>query len=192
MPSLVTTNTPYQAATKVLERDYLNELDLIPQQYEPIINTYTPKDRRRFIQFLPYTGLGDMAEKDEGTAPIFDSPNEMIPFYTTFSTYALGGMVTYEASIEDPLDLLAKIPRMLAQSERDTIDKLAVGMLNLGFSAAKPLPDGQPLFSTAHPLDPVVTPTGVVSRSGLTYSNSLGNAQLTPEMFVRPTCSRNS
>ena len=179
--NLWTTNGPFQAATHQLDEKYKDELNNVPPQYTVCINEYTPKDRRRYVQMLPYTGLGNMPEKDEGAAPTFDSPNEMIPFTAVFSTFALAAAVSREATVEDPLDILAELPGMMAKSSRNTKDLLAVGMLNNGFSPAKPLPDGQPLFSGSHPLNPVVTPTGVVSNIGQTFSNSLGNTQPTPE-----------
>ena len=179
--SLWTTNAPFQAATHQLDEKYKDELNNVPPQYTVCINEYTPKDRRRYVQMLPYTGLGNFPEKGEGAAPVFDSPNEMIPFTAIFSTFALAAAVSREATVEDPLDILAELPAMMAKSSRNTKDLLAVGMLNNGFSPSKPLPDGQPLFSGAHPLNPVVTPTGVVSNIGQTFSNSLGNSQPTPE-----------
>ena len=178
---LYTTNNSFIASTHLLDEKYKDETDSVPAQYDVIMNTYTPKDRKRYVQMLPYTGLGNFIQKGEGEAPTFDSPNEMIPFTAVFSTYALAAAVSREATVEDPLDILTEIPSMMAKSARNTKDLLAVAMLNLGFSGLKLLPDAQPLFSPAHVLNPVVTPTGVVSRIGQTFSNSLGNTQMTPE-----------
>jgi hypothetical protein len=178
---LWTTNGSFQASTKLLDEKYKDETDTVPPQYEVVINEYTPKDRKRYVQMLPYTGLGNFIAKGEGEAPVFDTPNEMIPFTAIFSTYALAAAVSREAQVEDPLDILAELPAMMAKASRNSKDGLAVSMLNLGFSATKALPDGQPLFSSAHPLNPIVTPTGVVSRIGQTFSNSIANTQPTVE-----------
>lgn len=175
------TNSSFIASTHLLDDKYKDELSTVPPQYPGIINEYTPKDRKRYVQFLPYTGLGNFVQKGEGAAPTFDSPNEMIPFTAQFSTFALACAVSREAQVEDPLDMLAEIPAMMAKAARNTKDLLAVSMLALGFSAAKPIADGQPLFSTQHPLNPIVTPNGVLSRIGQTYSNSLQNLQPTVE-----------
>ena len=175
------TNSPFQASTKAITEKYKDETNAVPAQYTVIMNEYTPKDRRRFVQMLPFTGLGNLIQKGEGEAPTFDSPNEMIPFTAIFSTYALAAAVSKEATLEDPLDIMSELPGMFVKSNRNTKDLLAVSQLNLGFSSLKLLPDGQPLFSTAHVLNPIVTPTGVVSRIGQTFSNSLGNSQPTPE-----------
>lgn len=181
MAGLWTTNSPFQASTKLLDEKYKDELSNVPAQYTVVLNEYTPKDRKRYVQFMPYTGLGQYEEKGEGEAPIFDTPNEMIPFTAVFSTFALAAAVSREAQVEDPLEILGEIPAMMAKSSRNTKDFLAVAPLNLGFSPLKLLPDGQPLFSTIHPLNPIVTPTGVVSRIGQTFSNSIQNTQPTPE-----------
>lgn len=178
---LVTTNTSFQAATKLLDAKYKDELSSVPPQYQVVLNEYTPKDKKRYVQMLPYTGLGQFVQKGEGEAPLFDSPNEMIPFQAVFSTYALAAAVSREAQVEDPIDFLSELPEMFAKAARNTKDQLAVAQLNLAFSPLKPIADGQPLISTSHPLNPIVTPTGVVSRIGQTYSNSLGNSQPTPE-----------
>lgn len=179
--ALWTTNSPFIASTHLLDAKYKDELSNVPPQYTVCINEYTPKDKRRYVQFLPYTGLGNFRQKGEGDAPTFDAPNEMIPFTAIFSTYALASAVSREATVEDPLDILAELPGMMAKACRNTKDLLAVGMHNNAFSPAKPISDGQPLCSSAHPLNPIVTPTGVVSRIGQTFSNSIGNTQPTPE-----------
>lgn len=179
--ALWTTNNPFQASHLLLDEKYKDETSGVPQQYEVVINEYTPKDRKRYVQMLPYTGLSQYQAKGEGEAPVFDTPNEMIPFMAVFSTYALAAAVSREAQVEDPLDILAELPAMFAKSARNTKDQLAVAMLNLGFSPLKPLPDGQPLFSTQHPLNPIITPTGTVSRIGQTFSNSISNTQPTVE-----------
>ena len=181
MPIGITTNTTIQGQTKVIEKAYLSETDKVPPQYQNIIATLSSDDRRRFVTFLPYAGLGAFQEKTEGMAPAFDSPFEMIPFTAVYNTYALAAMVSEEAELEDPIDLKGKLPRMLAKAERNTKDLQIANLLNLGFSPTMLGADGQPLFSTVHPLGPIATPTGVVSQIGQTFSNSLGNSDLTPE-----------
>jgi hypothetical protein len=181
MAGIWTTEGSFQASTKMVEKKFLDERDRIPLQYETILNTYTPEKRARFVTFLPMAGLGFFQSKDEGEAPKFDTPNEMIPFTAFFQTFALAAAITKEATLEDPVDMWGKIPRMMANSERKTKDLLAAAMINLGFRTDNPISDGQPLFSTVHPLNPIVTPTGIVARGGQYQSNSMGASQLTAE-----------
>lgn len=182
---LMTTNTSFQKQSKVIHRDYLNERNDIPEQWRRFFNEYTPPKRGSFIQYMPIVGLGNFYQKDEGAAPVFDSPSEGLPFFTKFSTYSLAVMISKEARREDPLDLIARAPKLLAKSARDSKDKITVAMYNFAFSGGKLLPDGQPLISANHLMDPQISPTGgVYSASGLTYSNSLGASQLTPEALM--------
>lgn len=178
----ISTNTSIQAQTKQIDRTYLSETNAVPAQYKTIIPDLPVDDpRRRYIQYLPYAGLGSFQEKIEGAAPAFDAPFEMIPTQAVFNTYALAAMMTEESELEDPIGLKGKIPRMLAKSERNTKDLQIASLLNLGFSSEQVGADGQPLFSASHPLGPIATPTGVVSQVGQTFSNTLGNSDLTPE-----------
>jgi len=181
MPVGITSNTTIQAQTKQIDKTYLSETDRVPAQYKTIIPDLTSDERRRYVQYLPYAGLGAFQEKTEGAAPAFDAPFEMIPFSAVYNTYALAAVMTEESELEDPISLRGKIPRMLAKSERNTKDLQIANLLNLGFSFSQAVADGQPLFSTAHPLGPIATPTGVVSQLGQNFSNSLGNTDLTPE-----------
>jgi hypothetical protein len=181
MPVGISTNTTIQAQTKVIEKAYLSETDRVPPQYKVIIPDLTSDEHRRFVTFLPYAGLSAFQEKVEGAAPAFDAPFEMIPFTAVFNTYALAATVTEEAELEDPIGLKGKLPRMLAKAERNTKDLQIANLLNLGFSLAVLGADGQPLFSSAHPLGPIATPTGVVSEMNQTFSNYLGATDLTPE-----------
>jgi hypothetical protein len=186
--TLMTTATSFQKQSHVIHKDYLAERDNIPEQWRAYFNEYTAPKKGRFVQFMPIYGLGRFAQKQEGTAPLFDAPREGPMFFTEFSTYALGVSITKEGRIEDPLDLFAKAPRLLSKAARDTKDKITVGMYNFAFGP-KRLPDGQYLISANHPMDPIVTgrsTNGVVitSGSGIYQSNSLGNQQLTPEVLM--------
>lgn len=185
---IMTTATSFQKQSHVIHKDYLNERDTIPEQWREYFNEYTPPKKGRFVQFMPIYGLGRFGQKQEGTAPIFDSPREGPMFFTEFSTYALGVAITKEGYLEDPLDLFAKAPKLLSKAARETKDKICVGMYTFAFGP-KTLPDGQPLISTAHPMDPIVTGFNVngqviQSGSGIYQSNSLGNSQLTPESLM--------
>jgi hypothetical protein len=181
---LMTTQTSFTKQTHVIHKEYMQWRDDIPEQWRTFFNEYTAPKKGRFVQFMPIIGLGRFQQKPEGAAAVYDAPHEGRMFFTSFSTYALGVSITKEGRIEDPLDLMAKAPKFLAQSARDTKDKIAVGMYVFAFGGGKLLPDGQPLISAAHPMDPQVSPTGFYSGSGIYQSNSLGNMQLTPETLM--------
>jgi hypothetical protein len=182
--TIMTTNTSFTKQTHVIHKVYNQWKNDIPEQWRNYFNEFTPAQKTRFITFMNLIGLGNFYQKDELDAPVFDSPREGSLFTTEFSTYALGVQISKEGRLEDPLDLMAKAPKMLAQSARDTKDKIAVSMYAFAFGGGKFTPDGQPLISAAHVMNPIVTPTGVTSGSGIYQSNSLGNMQLTPETLA--------
>lgn len=186
--SIMTTATSFQKQSHVIHKDYLAVRFTVPEQWRAYFNEYTAPKKGKFVQFMPIYGLGRMGYKQEGDAPLFDAPREGPMFFSSFSTYALGVSITKEGRLEDPLDLIAKAPKLLAKSARDTKDKLFVGMYVNAYT--KPLPDGQPLISANHPMDPEVQAYSangqtIRSQSGIYQSNSLGNAQLTPETLMQ-------
>lgn len=177
----ITSNTSIQSQFRVTEKAYLSETNAVPPQYSVIIPDLKSDPRRRFVTWLPYAGLGSFQEKIEGQPPAFDAPFEMIPFTAVYNTYALAAYVTEEGEIEDPLDLWGKVPGMLAKSERNTQDLQASGLLNFGFNPAVYGADQLPLCAVNHPLGPVAVAGTIYSNVGQTFSNFLGNIDLTPE-----------
>jgi len=181
MAGLINTRTSTQARTKVLEATFMNELKAgIPPLYSRVVNVITPTAKRSVMTVLPMAGLGTTEFKGEGQAPAYDQPYELIPLSSTFFTYALAVKATEEAQEDDISNLVADIPAQLAKSSRDSKDLVINQLFNLAFNANVLYNDGQPLCSTAHPLGPVSTPTGIFASAG-TFSNSLGATALTPE-----------
>jgi hypothetical protein len=168
-----------------MEQTFMNECEDTPEKWRLLFNEVTTDPKRSFATFMPYAGLGTLKQKTEGGLPTYDQPYELIPTTWTYQTYALAATITEEAQLEDPLGLMAEIPKMLARSERKTKDLLYTLILSLGFAPNVVGSDGLPLFAAAHPLGPIATPTGVVSSIGQYLSNSLGATQLTPEALYQ-------
>lgn len=166
----------------VLEKAYIVGSNRQKPEFEQDFNIITTDKRRSFATFLPVAGLGTMQQKNEGAAPEYDSPTELIPYSLTYATWALGVKATDEGQMEDPEDISGKIPGMLAKSSRQTIDLNVYSVYNFAFDPRVLGPDGQPLCSQIHPLGPIVTPTGVQATWG-TFSNSIGATALTPESY---------
>src|ERR1700676_990770 len=181
MASIITTRTSIQAASKVLEKAFTNRAQKVPPLYQSYFNIIKTDPKRSFASFLPIAELGTLRFKDEGTVPVFDQPFELIPYTTNYFTYALAAMVTEEGQLEDPINLMGKLPAMLSDAEQQSKDLTFWNTINFGYNANVVGTDGLSLFNTAHPLGPIATPTGVVSSIGQTFSNSLGATQLTPE-----------
>ncbi len=181
MAIILNTRSSVQAATKILERAYTNRAVKVPPLYPKFFNIISTDPKRSFATFLPFAELGTLRFKPEGAAPTYDQPFELIPSTFNYFTFSLAAAITEEAQLEDPIGFMGKLPEMLSDAEQQTKDLTFWNALNLGFSPNVLLADGQPLFSTVHPLAPRATPTGVVSMIGQYISNSLGPTQLTPE-----------
>jgi hypothetical protein len=181
MAAILNTRSSVQAATKVLERVFTNRAVKVPPLYSKFFNVISTDPKRSFATFLPYAEIGTLRFKPEGQAPTYDQPFELIPSTFNYFTFSLAAAITEEAQLEDPINFMGKLPEMLSDSEQQTKDLTFWNTLNLGFNPNVLGADGQPLFSTAHPLAPRSTPTGVVSMIGQTQSNSLGAVQLTAE-----------
>lgn len=183
MANMTSTRTSYQAQTKAMEFAFINASTMIPPQYPRIFNEVTTDSQRSIATFMPIAELGLLRGRVEGGAFQTSTPTELIPATFTYATYGLASYVTEEAQLEDPLNFMGMLPKMLANSERYTKDLTIWNTFNLAFSSTVPGNDGLPLCSGVHPLGPIATSTGVGSITGQTFSNSLGTAPLTPESF---------
>lgn len=166
-----------------MEFAYINASTTIPKQYPRLFNTFNTDPKRSIATIGQIAELGLFAGRTEGGGFRVDSPQELIPATFTYSTYGLSSYVTEEGELEDPYNFMGMLPRMLANSERYTQDITIWNTVNLSFNPLVPGSDGLPLCNGAHPLGPINTGTGVTSITGLTFSNSLGTAPLTPESY---------
>ncbi len=184
MPAgMVNTHTSYNAQTKAMETAFINAATTIPPQYPRLFNEITTDARRSIATMEPVAELGPFKGRIEGGAFATDNPVELIPITFTYSTYGLSSYVTEEAQLEDPLNFMGMLPRMLVNSERYTQDATVWNTLNLAFSSLVPGSDGLPLCAPNHPLGPIETSVGIESLTGVTFSNSLNTAPLTPESY---------
>ena len=113
----------------------------------------TEKSERSFEEETKLSGFSAAPVKAEGTALSYDNAQEAFTARYNHETIALGFSITEEA-IEDNLydSLSARYTKGLARAMAYTKQIKAAAVLNNGFSAAYVGGDGQPLFSTAHPL----------------------------------------
>lgn len=70
----------------------------------------------------------------------------------THDAFTQGFMVTREMYDDEQYRQLEKLPKAMARAGRAKVEKDAMTPLLTGFDIAKPIYDGQPLFSNAHPL----------------------------------------
>ena len=113
----------------------------------------TESSERSFEEETKLSGFSAAPVKNEGSAIAYDNAQEAWTARYTHETIAYGFSITEEA-IEDNLydSLSARYTKALARSMAYTKQVKAAAVLNNGFSAAVTYGDGQPLFSTSHPL----------------------------------------
>ena len=113
----------------------------------------TESSERSFEEETKLSGFSAAPVKNEGSAIAYDNAQEAWTARYTHETIALGFSITEEA-IEDNLydSLSARYTKALARAMYYTKEVKAAAVLNNGFSSAVTYGDGQPLFSTSHPL----------------------------------------
>ena len=113
----------------------------------------TESSERSFEEETKLSGFSAAPVKNEGSAIAYDNAQEAWTARYTHETIALGFSITEEA-IEDNLydSLSARYTKSLARAMSYTKQVKAAAVLNNGFSSAVTYGDGQPLFSTTHPL----------------------------------------
>jgi len=120
------------------------------EEHKEIYETETSE--RSFEEEVKLSGFSAAPVKNEGSAIAYDNAQEAFTARYTHVTIAQGFSLTEEA-IEDNLydSLSGRYTKALARSMAYTKQVRAASVLNTGFTAATG-GDGQPLFSTAHPL----------------------------------------
>jgi hypothetical protein len=113
----------------------------------------TEKSERSFEEETKLSGFSAAPVKNEGAAIAYDNAQEAFTARYNHETIALGFSITEEA-IEDNLydSLSGRYTKALARAMAYTKQVKAASVLNNGFNSAFAGGDGQPLFSTAHPL----------------------------------------
>ena len=121
------------------------------EEHKEIYETETSE--RSFEEETKLSGFSAAPVKNEGSAISYDNAQEAWTARYNHETIAMGFSVTEEAMEDNLYDSLsARYTKALARAMAYTKQVKAAATLNNGFSAAVTYGDGQPLFSTAHPL----------------------------------------
>jgi hypothetical protein len=113
----------------------------------------TESSERSFEEETKLSGFSAAPVKNEGSAIAYDNAQEAWTARYTHETIALGFSITEEA-VEDNLydSLSARYTKALARAMAYTKQVKAAAILNNGWASTVTYGDGQPLFSTSHPL----------------------------------------
>jgi len=143
------------------------------------------KSDMAFEKFQGVTGFGLAGVKDQGKAVPYADP--LLGFQTIIEpvVYALGATVTVEMYEDEQYNFIDQIPKLLADTTKQTVETVAHTVFNNAFDTNYAGADGTSLCSISHPL---------VDGSG-TYANrptvaadltqtSLENAAIAISNFV--------
>ena len=121
------------------------------EEHKEIFETETSE--RSFEEEQKLSGFSAAPVKNEGNAIAYDNAQEAWTARYNHETIALGFSITEEA-VEDNLydTLSARYTKALARAMAYTKQVKGANVLNNGYAVAYKGGDGQPLFSTAHPL----------------------------------------
>ena len=113
----------------------------------------TETSERSFEEETKLSGFSAAPVKPEGNALSYDNAQEAWTARYNHETIAMGFSITEEAMEDNLYDSLSsRYTKALARAMAYTKQVKAAAILNNGFSSAVTYGDGQPLFSTAHPL----------------------------------------
>ena len=122
-----------------------------PEEHKEIFDT--ENSERSFEEETKLSGFGAAPVKNEGQAISYDNAQEAWTARYNHETIAMGFSVTEEAMEDNLYDSLSsRYTKALARAMAYTKQVKAANILNNGFNSAFKYGDGQPLFSTAHPL----------------------------------------
>ena len=145
------------------------------EEHKEIYETETSE--RSFEEETKLSGFSAAPVKNEGSAIRYDNAQEAWTARYTHETIAMGFSITEEA-IEDNLydSLSSRYTKALARSMAYTKQVKAAAVLNNGWASTVTYGDGQPLFSTAHPLVSGGTNSNTPSTQADLNETSLENA----------------
>ena len=121
-----------------------------PMEKDKIFTTYTSDKAYELDVSVSNGGLASL--KPEGSEVAYDDSKQDFTKNYTHAVYALGGMLTMEAQMNNKYeDLINTTGKWLKRSLIHTDEQLAADVINVGYTNNDSF-DGVPLFSTAHVL----------------------------------------
>lgn len=120
-----------------------------PDEFTEVFRMETSS--RSIEQTTEVTGFGQFALVPENDTTRYDDPLPGFNKTYTHAQYSLGFKVSRVAVDDDKFGVVRKLATELGRSAKETKEVTAASVFNTGFTSAIG-PDGQALFSTAHPL----------------------------------------
>lgn len=121
-----------------------------PSVYEQLFNIESTD--RPYEDAMSLVGLEPFQEFREAEHIPIRKAKEGFKTRIVQRKWGLGYAVTREFIDDNYYNVIGRYPEWLARAARATKESVAASIFNLGFSSALPGGDGQPLFSTDHPM----------------------------------------
>lgn len=123
------------------------------RRYPPLWNRMMilRRSTKAFEKEQGITGFGLVGQKTESASvPYVDMLQGYQREYVNL-TYGLGTIITQELMEDEQYNVINNVPRMLAESMRQTEETVAASVFNLGFSTSMLGADGVSFFNASHP-----------------------------------------
>jgi hypothetical protein len=134
-----------QEGVNAVATDYYKDL---PMEYDKIFTSYNSEKSYELDVAVSNGGLASL--KPEGSEIGYDDSKQDFTKNYTHSVYALGGIITMEAQMNNKYEnLIQTTGKWLKRSLVHTDEQLAADVINVGYTNNDSM-DGVPLFSTAH------------------------------------------
>lgn len=167
---------------------FADEYPSLPAIYPGLLPVITSAQATE--EWLITTGLGTMPEKPEGEPTPMDTPIQVGKVKISHISYGIGYGVSHELMINDLYGAVVKpSSRFLAQSQRDTEERIAHGIFNNAFTTQQAY-DGVSIINTAHPITAGATTTQA-NRPAAAQALGVGGVQASVERFRRLVNERN-
>jgi hypothetical protein len=123
------------------------------RRYPPLWNRMMilRRSTKAFEKEQGITGFGLVGQKTESASvPYVDMLQGYQREYVNL-TYGLGTIITQELMEDEQYNVINNVPRMLAESMRQTEETVSASVFNLGFSTSMLGADGVSFFNASHP-----------------------------------------
>lgn len=129
---------------------YYARIDSVKKEHTEFINIRTSK--KAWEEDWKWTGMGGFTKKNEGGVYTFDEPLPGDTIRYTHQTYGLAIRIFREFIEDEQYGLMNRMTGELGKAAALNKEVHAASVLNNGFDDNFTGFDGEPLFSTAHPL----------------------------------------
>lgn len=122
------------------------------RRYPPLWNRYMilRRSNKAFEKEQGVTGFGLVGQKDDGDSVQYVDMLQGYQREYVNLTYGLGTTITRELMEDEQYNVINNVPKMLAESMRQTEETVSASVFNLGFSTMLTA-DGTAFFSSTHP-----------------------------------------